>query len=258
MARGSTAGMALGLGLLAVGSGSGVAAQGAPPTLRVFAAASMTELVNDLAKRFADAKITPSFGASSELARQIVDGAPADVFVSASPEWIDFLREKNALDGAAVVFARNELVCIAPHASGLAAKGVHDAATLLEKGLAPGDRVAIADAGVPAGEYARQALTRLGLIDAYRPVLVGQKDVRAVLHPVEQGELQAGFVYATDARVADVELLFPFDPKTHAPIEYLAATVRGSVHAGLAHGFVEFLGSAEARGVLTQAGFLLP
>src|SRR5262245_53567052 len=104
------------------------------PGLRVLAAASLTEVVGALARRFEGTLVVPSFGASSELARQIKDGAPADVFVSASPEWIDFLREKNALDGSAVVFARNELVCIAPHASGLAAKGGHDAATLLEKG----------------------------------------------------------------------------------------------------------------------------
>jgi len=256
----AAAGVAIGLDLLAAAGGTGpaAAAEAGGPALRVFAAASMTEVVNDLAVRFVDAKIAASFGSSSELARQIVDGAPADVFVSASPEWIDFLREKNALDGAALVFARNELVCIAPRASPLGTKGVGDAAALLAKGLVEDDRVAIADAGVPAGEYARQALGRLGLLAAYRPHLVGQKDVRAVLNAVEQGEMQAGFVYATDARVADVELLFRFDPKTHEPIEYLAAVLRTSTRAALAHRFVEFLRSEAARSVLLRAGFALP
>jgi molybdate transport system substrate-binding protein len=79
-----------------------------------------------------------------------------------------------------------------------------------------------------------------------------------VLNAVEQGEMQAGFVYATDARIADVELLFRFDPKTHEPIEYLAAVVRASTRAALAHRFVEFLRSEAARGVLLRAGFALP
>jgi molybdate transport system substrate-binding protein len=257
MASWARAGAATLLGLLVAGSHAaraGAAEDGAP-ALRVFAAASMTEVVNDLAGRFEGARVQASFGSSSELARQIVDGAPADVFVSASPEWIDFLREKNALDGAAVVFARNELVCIAPRASALHAR---DAAALLETGLAPDDRVAIADAGVPAGEYARQALARLGLLEAYRSRLVGQKDVRAVLHAVEQGEMQAGFVYATDARVAGVEVLFRFDPQTHAPIGVLAGVVRGSASSALAHRFVEFLRSEEVRGLLARAGFALP
>jgi molybdate transport system substrate-binding protein len=79
-----------------------------------------------------------------------------------------------------------------------------------------------------------------------------------VLNAVEQGELQAGFVYATDARVADVELLFRFDPTTHEPIEYLAAVVRASTQAAQAHRFVEFLRGEAARGVLLRAGFALP
>lgn len=226
--------------------------------LTVFAAASLTGVVQALAKRFEGAPLRTSFGASSELARQIRDGAPADVFLSASPEWIDFLREAGRVDGEPVVFARGELVAIAPSGSGLRAKGAADAATLLEKGLAPGDRVAIADAGVPAGEYARQALGNLGLAEAYRPRLVGQKDVRAVLHAVAQGEVRAGFVYATDARVAPVDVLFAFDPGTHAPIEYLAAVVRDSQRAELSRRFVQFLGGGEARAALARAGFALP
>ena len=79
-----------------------------------------------------------------------------------------------------------------------------------------------------------------------------------MLNAVEQGEMQAGFVYATDARIADVEVLFRFDPKTHAPIEYLAAVVRASTQPALARRFVEFLRSEEARSVLPRAGFALP
>jgi len=229
----------------------------APERVVVYAAASLTEVVNALGTRFEGATLQASFGSSSELARQIRDGAPADVFLSASPEWIDFLREAGKLEGEAVVFARGELVAIVPAGSGLREQGAVDAAALLSR-LAAGDRVAIADAGVPAGEYARQALASLGLAEAYRSRLVGQKDVRAVLNAVEKGELQAGFVYATDARAAAVEVLFAFDPASHAPIEYLAAGVRGARGAAGARSFLGFLRGDAARGVLRAAGFALP
>lgn len=226
-------------------------------SVRVLAAASLTEVVEGLAKRFEGAHVVPSFGSSSELARQIEDGAPADVFLSASPEWIDFLSQAGALDGAPVVVARNRLVCIAPTQSPLAAGGVENPEALLGR-LGRGDRVAIADAGVPAGEYARKALEHFGLLEAYGPRLVGQKDVRAVLHAVEQGELQAGFVYATDAKIASVELLFAFDPASHPPIEYQAAALRDAADPALARRFLAFLTSPRARELLTNAGFALP
>jgi molybdate transport system substrate-binding protein len=238
-------------------AGPGRAAEPERPELRVFAAASMTEVVNALARRFEGAPVVSSFGSSSELARQIADGAPADVLLSASPEWIDFLRERGALAGAPVVFAGNEMVAVAPAGSGLGARGVVDAASLLAKGVAAGDRIAIADAGVPAGEYARQSLAKVGLLERYRPLLVGQKDVRGVLHAVETGEVKAGFVYATDARVAKVERLFALPPSTHAPIPYLAAAVR-QAQSPEAQRFLAFLSGPAAREVLARAGFSLP
>jgi molybdate transport system substrate-binding protein len=87
---------------------------------------------------------------------------------------------------------------------------------------------------------------------------VGQKDVRAVLHAVEQGELPAGFVYATDARVARVARLFDFDPATHPPIEYHAAALRGAPNPDGARRFLEYLRSETARALLSAAGFALP
>src|SRR5574338_32086 len=234
--------MLLAVFLSAIALVAPVRAAEAPEKLRVLAAASLTEVVEVLAKRFEGAQVVTSFGASSELARQIEDGAPADVFVSASPEWVDFLREAGALDGEAVVIARNELVCIAPKGSPLASRGAADPKGLLGL-LEQGELVAIADEGVPAGEYARKALAHAGLLEAYRPHLVGQKDVRAVLHAVERGEVQAGFVYATDARVASVEHLFAFDPASHPPIEYHAAALRGARTPAEARHFVAWLRS---------------
>ena len=249
----------IGLALLLVGMVALTARAAEPerPELRVFAAASMTEVVDALAERFEGASVRPSFGASSELARQVADGAPADVFLAASPEWIEFLREKNALTGEAIVFAGNELVAVAPAGGEIVARGAANAAGLLAK-LEPGERVAIADAGVPAGEYARQSLTKLGLLERYRPVLVGQKDVRAVLHAVETGEMQAGFVYATDARVAKVERLFSFPAASHDPIQCFAAVVRQASRPADAQRFVAFLRGRVARELLEKAGFSLP
>jgi molybdate transport system substrate-binding protein len=227
------------------------------PRLRVFAAASLSEVVEALAGSFEGARVEPVLGASSALARQIRDGAPADVFVSASPDWIEFLREAGVLAGEPVVLARNRLVCIAAPGGDLAARGARDARALLDA-IGPGGRVAIADEGVPAGEYARSALRHLSLLDAFLPHLVGQQDVRAVLHAVEQGELPAGFVYATDARLAGVALLFAFDPATHAPIEYRAALLRGAPSQAQARRFLEHLQGEAARALLADAGFALP
>jgi molybdate transport system substrate-binding protein len=227
------------------------------PTLRVFAAASLTEVVEALAQHFEGARVETSFGSSSALARQIRDGAPADVFVSASPEWIDDLREAGALAGEPIMLARNRLVCIASKGSPLEQRRVSGPSALLDA-LGPDGRVAIADEGVPAGEYARAALAKLGLQDAYRSHLVGQRDVRAVLHVVERGELPAGFVYGTDAKIADVVVLFAFDPATHPAIEYQAAVLREASHPEQARRFLEYLRSATARTLLTNAGFARP
>ncbi|MDX1385713.1 MAG: molybdate ABC transporter substrate-binding protein [Thermoanaerobaculia bacterium] len=223
-------------------------------TVRVFAAASLTEVVTRLTQRYDGAEVVASFGSSSSLARQIRDGAPADVFLSASPDWVDFVRDAGELDGEPVVLARNRLVAIVPTGSRLAAG---DAASLLRQ-LDDGARVAIADEGVPVGEYARAALRHLGLLAGYTPHLVGLIDVRGVLHAVETGEMEAGFVYSTDAALADVDVLFRFDPATHPTIEYQAAVLRSGTAPEEARRFLGFLLGEEARAILSGAGFALP
>ncbi|MCA9505067.1 MAG: molybdate ABC transporter substrate-binding protein [Myxococcales bacterium] len=259
--------LAAAAGVLVTATAPFAAGRGPDPTpapLRVLAAASLTDVVDDLALRFTAAgggAVTTSFGASSALARQIRDGAPADVFVSASADWIAFLKETDAIDGSAIVVARNRLVCVTTRAGPLAAEAITDPRALLaaldRTGL-DAREVAIADPGVPAGEYAREALASLGLLPAFEPRLVGQSDVRAVLHAVEQGELAVGFVYATDARQADVVTLFSFDPTTHPPIEYLAIVPHGAPSPDRAHRFLDFLRGDEARARLAEAGFVLP
>jgi molybdate transport system substrate-binding protein len=242
---------------IAIALAASAAADAQQPTLRVLAAASLTDVVGELAGHFEHAWLDPSFASSSELARQIADGAPADVLLSASPEWIAFLREKNALAHASVVFARNTLVCVAPRGRPLLARNAKDLGSLATA-LRAGDLVAIADAGVPAGEYARQALAAAGVAERLRPLLVGRKDVRAVLQSVESGEMNAGFVYATDARVGDVAVLFTLDPASHAPILFEAAVPRATKQRPLADRFVEFLRGEAAQRVLREAGFTAP
>jgi molybdate transport system substrate-binding protein len=225
--------------------------------LRVLAAASLTEVALALAERFEKGEVVAVFGPTSTLARQLRDGAPGDVFLSASPEWMDFLAEADAIAGEPIVLARNHLVCIASRASGLAGQDVRNADALRER-LASGARIAIADPGVPAGEYARAALREQALLDAYAPLLVGQRDVRAVLHAVEQGEVEAGFVYATDARVAEVDTLFTLEGGRLASVEYQAAVLRAARSPEDARRFLDHLRSPASRALLAEAGFALP
>lgn len=233
--------------------GCGAPPDASPEPLRVLAAASLTDVVAGIVAGYGGA-VETSFGASSALARQIRDGAPADVFVSASPRWIDYLRDARAVRGEPVLFARNRLVAVATAGSGLAAS---DPQALLDA-LAPDDRLAIADEGVPAGEYARAALERLGLLEAFRPRLVGQSHVRAALLAVERGQLPAGFVYATDAAVAGVDVLFTLGGPEQAAVEYQAVALAGAANKRAARAFLDYLAGDEVRRRLTQAGFVLP
>lgn len=245
----------LALLLTILGAHPATASDAIAPRLRVLAAASLTDVVEALAPAFEGARLETAFAGSSALARQIRDGAPADVFLSASPEWVDFLRDENALAGEPIVLARNRLVCIVPAESPLA--DATDAASLAAR-IGPKGRIAIADPGVPAGEYARAALRTLGLLEGLERRLVGQQDVRGVLHAVERGELDAGFVYATDAAIASVAIAFAFDPSTHPPIEYLAVALRGATNRAGAARFLDFLASDAARRILVDAGFATP
>ena len=247
---------ALLLALIGVHHAAPPARAGENEPLRILSAASLTEVVGAIGVDFTTARVETALGGSSALARQIRDGAPADVFLSASAEWIAFLDEADALAGPAVVFARNRLVCVAP-AGGRLAEQVRDARDLLDR-IGPDGRVAIADDGVPAGEYARSALRHLDLLSAFERRLVGQKDVRAVLHAVELGEVDAGFVYATDARVAAVRVLFDFAQAAHPEVEYFAAVVRTAANPAAARRFVDRLSSASVQRQLAAAGFGTP
>lgn len=242
--------------LMLTGCGDASARQAEEPPLRVFAAASLTDVVDVLAQSY-DGPVVSNFGSSSSLARQIRDGAPADVFLSASPRWIDALRQSGALADTPRVLVGNRLVAVAPSGSRLASLDVDGPESLLHH-LDDDALLAIADDGVPAGEYTRASLRHADVWDAYRPRLVGQRDVRAVLRAVEGGQLPAGFVYVSDAQVAEVEVLFELEPRSHPPIRYQAVVLRGASNLDAARTFLSHLESDDARALFQGAGFSMP
>jgi molybdate transport system substrate-binding protein len=225
-------------------------------SITVFAAASLTDALQELATEFdktSGITVRLSFAASSALARQIENGAPADVFFSADLEWMDYLQEHKLIDsGSRRNLLGNRLVLVAPAASTLklTIKPHFDLGGALGKGrLATGD-----PDSVPVGRYARAALTSLGVWKEIEPRLVRAENVRAALAFVDRGEVPLGIVYQTDAlidhgvRIVDV---FPAD--THPPIIYPIARTVGA-HAGAGE-FMDFLRSPQAAQVFVKYGF---
>lgn len=225
--------------------------------VRVFAAASLTNALDDIAaqwQRLGHPRPSLAHGASSALAKQVEAGAPADVFASADQRWMDYLDQRGRIDRATRVnLLGNTLVLIAPRGRRFAVK--------MQRGFG----IAAAFAGklctgepgvVPVGVYARQSLEHLGWWQPLQGRIVGTDDVRAALAFVERGECAAGIVYATDARISDrVEVIATFPAGTHAPIIHpfaLVANARPQARAFLRH-----LQSAEAAAVFRRHGFTL-
>lgn len=212
----------------------------------VFAAASLTDAI-DQAQPDAPARV--SVASTSNLARQIENGAPCDVFFAASHEWAEHLDAKGLLASHEVI-ATNRLVCVVPHDS----DATWDSLVALAND--PASVIAVADEGVPAGNYAREAFGNAGVADALKGSLVMQGDVRAVARVVASGDAQAGFVYRTDARAMDgLRVAFVVDAKLHAPIEYFACVLKGAKNTGRANEYVAFWKSERGRSILTSLGF---
>jgi molybdate transport system substrate-binding protein len=186
---------------------------------------------------------------SARLATQILEGAPADVFLSASERWADVIKDKG-MERETAVLLSNRLVLIVPRANPAAVKQPSDLTLPAVKHLA------VAGPKVPAGEYARQALQSLHLWKAVEPRVVSGQNVRATLAFVERGEAEAGIVYATDARITDrVEVVHEFAADTHAPIRYPLVLLQGSQEFPAARAFYLFLQSPRAREVFGKYGF---
>jgi molybdate transport system substrate-binding protein len=231
-----------------------------PPT--VFAGASLADALRALGETWAaGGQPAPrfSFAASSGLARQIEQGAPADLFISADEEWMDYLAVRGLIVPASRVSPiGNVLVLIAPAGASPSLtleRGVDLLAPLGARG-----RLAVADpAHVPAGRYAEAALRWLGAWDALEPRLARAENVRAALLLVERGEAPLGIVYATDAMVsARVQRVGTFPPQSHIPITYPFALTRRAADNARARALLTFLQGPEARAVWDRFGFTDP
>jgi molybdate transport system substrate-binding protein len=215
-------------------------------SLTVFAAASLREVLPRI-----DAHARYSFAGSDELAIQIREGAPADVYAAASPRDPDELAGEGLVERP-VVFATNRLVLVVP---GDNAAGIGSVADLGEEGV----RLVIAAPGVPAGDYTRQVLETLGREDVLARVVSEEADVKGVVSKVALGEADAGFVYATDvAPIEDDVDVIELPEEAQPEVEYSVAVIRGSDREREARAFVERLLGEAGREVLREAGFGTP
>jgi molybdate transport system substrate-binding protein len=234
----------------------GVALAGEQP-VTVFAAASLTDALNEAAAAWqgkGNAKIVLSFGSSAAIAKQIEAGAPADIFASADETWMGYLDEKKLI--AADTVRRpigNDLVLIAPADSNTS---VAIAPNFDLVGALGGGRLSIGDPkGVPAGKYAQQALTKLGVWRSVESQTAPAQNVRAALALVQRGEAPLGIVYATDARgLADIKIIGTFPEDSHDPIVYPMALVAGHERPE-AKAFFDFLLNAEGTQIFKSYGF---
>lgn len=218
----------------------------------VFAAASTTDAMKEIGALYTESAgemVRFNFASSGALARQIDAGAPADLFLSANTKWMDYLESKARMDATTRSdLLANRLVLVEPLAGALERESVFEA-------LLQCRRLAVGDfASVPAGAYAEQALAFGGVYDAVAGRLIKGDSVRRVLFYVERGEVDAGIVYATDAKIsAKVKVVGVFPAESHRPICYPVALCPQATDA--AADFLAFLKSPEAMAIFTKYGF---
>src|SRR4249919_2833390 len=229
----------------------------AEDSVRVFAAASLTNALNDISAEWQKAghpKPSLAYGASSTLAKQVEAGAPADVFASADLTWMDYLDQRGwIVANSRASLLGNELVLIVPKGKKFPVrmKADFDIAAAFEGRLCTGE-----PGVVPVGIYAKQGLESLGWWQPLQSRIVGTDDVRTALAFVERGECPLGIVYATDAKISDkVEVLDRFPDSSHKPIVYPFAAVKNARAETKA--FLRFLQSSPmAAGIFEHYGFI--
>ncbi|MFV3129864.1 molybdate ABC transporter substrate-binding protein [Niveispirillum sp. KHB5.9] len=223
----------------------------------IYAAASLKTAMDEVIsvyKAQSGANATAAYAASSALAKQIEAGAPADIFISADQDWMDYLAKAGLVQAdSRTTFLGNQLVLVMERsqAKRLTIDGNLDIVRLLD-----GKRLAVGDVNaVPAGKYAKAALTKLGLWDKVSDKLAPAENVRAALVLVARGEAAAGIVYATDARVEPgVAIVGVFPADSHAPIEYPIALLKGA-DVATAQPLLDFILSEEGQRHFTNQGF---
>jgi molybdate transport system substrate-binding protein len=245
---------------VAVALAAGAAAPADAQELTLSVAISMKEAIETLGRSFVASRpgltLRYNFGASGDLQKQIEAGAPIDVFVSAATRQMDELEQRGLiLPETRRAFARNVLVVVKPADSALDLTAVGD---LLDPRVT---RVAVGNPKtVPAGQYAQESLRAIGVWERLGPKLIFGENVRQVLEYVARGEVDAGFVYATDVPAAGPRVRPAFRPgeETYPPVVYPVAVVAGSRQVALARAFVELVTGPEGRAVLQRLGFQPP
>ena len=225
--------------------------------LTVFAAASMKNALDDIDSAYTaktGVKIVTSYAASSVLAKQIEQGAPADIFMSADTDWMEYAAARKAINEATRTnLLGNSIVLIAPTDSKIDSVGIGEGFDLAK--LAGSGRIATGDvSAVPVGKYARAALEKIGAWKAAEPKFAMAESVRAALTLVARGEAALGIVYATDARVEPgVKIIGTFPADSHPPIVYpVAATASAKPEAA---DYLAFLRTPMAKTIFEKYGF---
>lgn len=234
----------------------------APPgdgPVTVFAAASLQDVLNAAGDAYAAAGHEPvrfAFAGTSALARQLEQGAPADVFISADVEWMDYVQARSLIEsGSRADLAANRLALVAPATSQLCFPV--EAGVPLARQLGPDGRLALAATEVPAGKYAEDALKALGVWEEVKNRTARGENVRAALQFVAREETPYGVVYQTDALIdPNVRVVGLFPEDSHEPIVYPAALVAGAGENASA--FLEWLEGEDAGEIFAEFGFFRP
>ncbi|EKN4033213.1 molybdate ABC transporter substrate-binding protein [Yersinia enterocolitica] len=239
--------------LLAAFSSSAMAAD-----MTVFAAASLTNALQDIAVQYKKEKqvdVVASYASSSTLARQIEQGAPADLFISADQQWMDYVIDKQQMvANTRYTLLGNELVLIAPKDSKITKVAI-DKKTDWKK-LLEGGRLAVGDPDhVPAGIYAKESLENLGAWATLAPEMARANNVRSAMALVERAEAPLGIVYGSDAIASDkVKVVGVFPEASHKPVEYPMAIVKGHENPTVT-AFYDYLKSPAAAVIFEKYGF---
>jgi molybdate transport system substrate-binding protein len=249
--------------LLALVSVPGTGFAGGPPQaakadLTVSAAISLKDALDEAKQIYMmdnpSVSIAINYGSSGALQLQIEQGAPVDIFLSAAPKQMDALDTKGLLlEGTRKVLLGNEVVLIVPKDSSSGISSFQDLTRPDVKQVALGEPTT-----VPAGQYAKEVLTYLGIYNAVNSKAVLAKDVRQVLTYVETGNVDAGIVYATDALSSGkVKVVAQAPEKSHSPVIYPVAVIKSSKNLSAARQFADFLSGPRARAVFQKYGFSL-
>lgn len=222
----------------------------------VSAAASLSGAFTEIGQAFEKKhgiKVSFNFGPTNSLLQQIEKGAPADVFASADQEWMETgIKKGLILDGSKKDFVRNTLVIIAPASSTLNIKSLKD---LNNQGIR---KICAVQQNSPAGKYAREVLTKVGMLDVFNKKNIPADNVKQAVDYVSREEVDIAFVYKTDASAAKSKVKVIFTASGHKPILYPVAVVKDSKKVNDSKLFIDFIISKDGRSILSKHGFDKP